>query len=626
MSDLFFEDKGTTGSVGTWSGDSNFDITTDGMGTLLRCKSGKTWVTRTPSPTSSFNVGYNEDLGTDVGFGISLNILDISNAYIKFTNVTGGEKRVKLNKTGKHVVTISSTGIYLDGVLQENTAPTSNTSQISIQLQNTSDYIKYHDLQIYKISEKRFHYANTLHNVRFYDKEDITGVSGNNNKPGLLKDKTSIRINVNQIDDFPNSMTPTSHKHGDIENNGVIANQGNKNVVTDANGKIVTENKPTIPQANTSASVLKADGSASAGTNNNYARADHIHPKDSSKADTSHIHGYIDSNGVLRINGVAQENMNIITDENGKITASRLYNIPSPSDRANDIKMNGNNANAGVLDEYARVDHIHPHDTLLNEKADRVHTHGLINQNGVISNQANKNVVTNGQGAITTEEKPTIPQANTVASNIQANGTRNAGSLSTFARADHIHPSDSTKANANHVHGFINSDGIISNQGNKNVVTDSNGKITTENKIDYSGDINNINTLLAKLSQWVDATTHISYSGTSVQTNSNIRTCLVNEALGLCFIRIEYPSTTKNAWANTNIVLPASLGPVWRVSLTCTYPDQAAFIEDDDHDSYPRRIRYYNKGDKDIVAHGLFFVSGGRATILKGADQLGYLS
>ena len=36
--------------------------------------------------------------------------------------------------------------------------------------------------------------------------------------------------------------------------------------------------------------------------------------------------------------------------------------------------------------------------------------------------------------------KPTIPQANATATNIKADGTQSAGSLSTFAKADHIHP------------------------------------------------------------------------------------------------------------------------------------------------------------------------------------------
>lgn len=46
-----------------------------------------------------------------------------------------------------------------------------------------------------------------------------------------------------------NARTPTSHTHGNLQNNGQVGStaQANKNVVTDNNGKITTENKPTIP-------------------------------------------------------------------------------------------------------------------------------------------------------------------------------------------------------------------------------------------------------------------------------------------------------------------------------------------------------------------------------------------
>ena len=617
MSDLLFEDKGTTDSVGSWSGDSNFDITVDGTGTLLRCKSGKTWVTRTPSPTSSFDVGYDTDLGSDIGFGVSLNIMDISNAYIRFTNV-GGDKRIKLDKTGKHVVTITPTGIYLDGMLQENTTPTSNISQVSIQLQNTNDYIKYHDFQIYKIAEKRYHYADTLHRIKFYDKEDITG---NQSKPGLLKDKSSIRINVNQIDDFPSTMNPNAHTHGNINNTGIIPGDANKNknVVTNAEGKITTENKPSIPQPNTLASVMKANGTPDAGTNNNYARADHIHPQDptlNNKSNTDHGHGNIDSEGVLKINGVVQRELNVMTNSDGKIIASRQSSIPIANDTAANIKMNGLNANAGSSDEYARADHIHPRDSELNNKANLVHSHGLIDNAGVISGQKNKNVVTNSQGAITTEDKPSIPQANTVASNIIENGVASAGLLTTFAKADHIHPSDSKKANLNHSHGLIDSNGVISNQKNKNVVTNNDGKITTEDKVDYSDDIARIDTAISNINNsisefaWIDARRHRDYSGTSVHTNSNILTCLVNEKLGLCYIRVTYPGTVKKKWTSTGIKLPTSLSPIWTTYLQCEHLNQMMIVVDDGDKTDARKIKYYNNSDFEVEAAGFFFISG----------------
>ena len=48
-----------------------------------------------------------------------------------------------------------------------------------------------------------------------------------------------------------------------------------------------------------------------------------------------------------------------------------------------------------------------------------------------------------------------IPEQNSVASNIKMNGNVNAGSLSTYARADHIHPIDTSRAPINHTHNDI---------------------------------------------------------------------------------------------------------------------------------------------------------------------------
>ena len=80
------------------------------------------------------------------------------------------------------------------------------------------------------------------------------------------------------------------------------------------------------------------------------------------------------------------------------------------------------------------------------------HAHGLITKDGTISGQASKNVVTDSNGKITTEAKPTIPSANATATNIKMNGTQSAGSLTTFAKADHVHPVDTSRAAAVHTH------------------------------------------------------------------------------------------------------------------------------------------------------------------------------
>lgn len=74
----------------------------------------------------------------------------------------------------------------------------------------------------------------------FYAKKDIDD---------LLVDKETIHINKEQVDNFPSSLPPASHGHGNLQSNGQVGStaQASKNVVTDSSGKITTENKPTIP-------------------------------------------------------------------------------------------------------------------------------------------------------------------------------------------------------------------------------------------------------------------------------------------------------------------------------------------------------------------------------------------
>lgn len=97
----------------------------------------------------------------------------------------------------------------------------------------------------------------------FYPKETVDT---------LLTDKESIEIEKSQVVDFPSNlpmashthttseisnfpttMTPSSHDHGNIANGGIITGKNNKNVVTDSNGKITTEDKyvhPSHPAVN----------------------------------------------------------------------------------------------------------------------------------------------------------------------------------------------------------------------------------------------------------------------------------------------------------------------------------------------------------------------------------------
>ena len=89
----------------------------------------------------------------------------------------------------------------------------------------------------------------------------------------------------------------------------------------------------------------------------------------------------------------------------------------------------------------------------LDSKASSSHTHGNLQNNGQVGStaQANKNVVTDSSGKLTTEDKPTIPSASsTTPSADTTNG--NVGTGTTWARSNHTHPKSSLYAEASHTH------------------------------------------------------------------------------------------------------------------------------------------------------------------------------
>lgn len=77
----------------------------------------------------------------------------------------------------------------------------------------------------------------------FIEKSSTTGLVKND---GSIDTTTYVNTNDSRLSD---ARTPTNHTHGNLQNDGKVgtSNNANKNVVTDSNGKITTENKPTIP-------------------------------------------------------------------------------------------------------------------------------------------------------------------------------------------------------------------------------------------------------------------------------------------------------------------------------------------------------------------------------------------
>lgn len=75
---------------------------------------------------------------------------------------------------------------------------------------------------------------------------------------------------------------------------------------------------------------------------------------------------------------------------------------------------------------------------------------------------------------------------NNVASIVKMNGTQSAGSSDYIARADHVHPTDTSRAASNHSHGSLVNNGALNSDitsVNKVAVTDATNKLKTISKL-----------------------------------------------------------------------------------------------------------------------------------------------
>lgn len=136
--------------------------------------------------------------------------------------------------------------------------------------------------------------------------------------------------------------------------------------ITDAYTKTQVDGMiPSVPSAYTSSPSM--DGTASPGSSAAWARGDHVHPHDSTKADVSAIptktsdltndSGFITSAPVTSVNGQTGV-VSLTASDVGALPGGTV--IPSPSSAA--PSMDGTAA-AGSSSDYARADHVHPSDT-----------------------------------------------------------------------------------------------------------------------------------------------------------------------------------------------------------------------------------------------------------------------
>lgn len=264
----------------------------------------------------------------------------------------------------------------------------------------------------------------------------------------------TYKTKLDNLDTNLANKANSSHTHGNLQDDGKVGTSNNtsKNVVTDGNGRITTEDKPTIPSP--SSSTPSADiTSGYEGTSTYYSRADHQHPLSSYYATANHNQAsstIIESSSFAQLGtsanatqhdinsainnliGSASGDTNSIVDyyydsttneivfeyNNGKLITSiskstsgntdtytinfndnttYSFDVTNGSSSSVDIVTNTNGWNSTTSDSKVPSEKLVKNS--LDDKLDKIHT-----------SYKGKNVVTNAStGAIEFENKPTIP-------------------------------------------------------------------------------------------------------------------------------------------------------------------------------------------------------------------------
>lgn len=180
--------------------------------------------------------------------------------------------------------------------------------------------------------------------------------------------------------------------------------------------------------AQASATTPVVDGTAAVGTSLRYARADHVHPSDTSRAALA-------SPTFTGTPAAPTAAANTNTTQ----LATTAFVLGQGNTTAGTIAMNGTQA-AGSSNLYARADHVHPSDTSRAPLASPTFTGTPTLPTGTIA--VTQAADTNSTTVATTAY--VVGQASSTAPVV--NGTATVGTSLRYARADHVHPTDTSRA------------------------------------------------------------------------------------------------------------------------------------------------------------------------------------
>ena len=312
-----------------------------------------------------------------------------------------------------------------------------------------------------------------------------TFCEGNDSRLSDARTPTSHSHTKSEISDFPSTMTPSSHTHGNVQNDGTVkvsnTVQKSKNLVTDANGYVNVEDKIT------KTSQLTNDGDGSnAFIKENDSRLTNA------RTPSSHTHGNITNDGKVGTTA----SLPLITTTGGAVTTGSFGSSAGTFCQGNDSRLSdartptshahGNITNAGAIGSTANLPVItttsgklttgsfgttantfcQGNDSRLsNARTPTSHTHGSLENGGTLNSDitsVNKIAVTDSSNNLKTISQlpyskisgtPSIPSASSTTPGADTS-SGSVGTGTTWAKADHTHPKSSLYAEASHIHSL----------------------------------------------------------------------------------------------------------------------------------------------------------------------------
>ena len=194
-----------------------------------------------------------------------------------------------------------------------------------------------------------------------------------------------------EITDFPTTMTPSSHTHGNIQNGGTLQTtdvavaNGDKLVITDSSDSNKVARSSVSFDGTTETQALTKKGTWA--TFNNY-----VHPTTTAHSASAVKVGNDASGHVVLGDALKTSDL---TNDSGFITINDVPDGVQPTTTT--PKMDGT-ASVGTETKYAKGDHVHPTDT---SRAAATHTHGNITNAGAL--QTTDVAVANGDKLVITD-------------------------------------------------------------------------------------------------------------------------------------------------------------------------------------------------------------------------------